>query len=195
LGNILIELENYAHKNRIPIILKSTRDILQVLLFAVKPKNILEIGTAIGFSSIFMANVLGETVKIDTIEKDPDMVDKSWSNIKEAGLDNSIRVIEGDAGEILPVLTKEYDFIFLDAAKSRYLDFLPDCIRLVKKDGLIVSDNVLYKGMTKGPDFIRHKQRTAVTRLRSFLEEVENHPQLKTVVLDIGDGLMVSIKI
>jgi len=178
----------------VPIILKSARDVLQLLLLAAKPKSILEIGTAIGFSSIFMTDVLGGDVRIDTIEMNPDMVQIAWENVKRSKYDSCIRIIEGDALEILPLLTKEYDFIFMDAAKSKYIDFLPHCVRLVKKDGIILSDNVLYKGMTNGPDLVRHKQRTAVTGLRNFLEELKNHPDLKTVILDIGDGITVSVK-
>jgi len=194
LNNILEQLEAYAQENKVPIILKSARDVLQLLLLAAKPKSILEIGTAIGFSSIFMTDVLGGDVRIDTIEMNPDMVQIAWENVKRSKYDSCIRIIEGDALEILPLLTKEYDFIFMDAAKSKYIDFLPHCVRLVKKDGIILSDNVLYKGMTNGPDLVRHKQRTAVTGLRNFLEELKNHPDLKTVILDIGDGITVSVK-
>ncbi|MGE5328224.1 MAG: O-methyltransferase [Deltaproteobacteria bacterium] len=194
MNNILKELELHARENKVPIILEGSRDVLEVLLLTTKPQSILEIGTAIGYSSIFMAQVLGKEIKIDTIEINADMVEKAWHNIENAGLQNVIRIIEGDALEILPLLTKEYDFVFMDAAKSKYIDFLPHCVRLVKKDGIIFSDNVLYKGMTNGPELVKHKQRTAVTGLRNFLTELENHPDLKTVVLDIGDGVTVSVK-
>lgn len=194
MDKILEELELYAHKNNVPIILKSTRDVLKLLLAALKPESILEVGTAIGFSSVYMANVLNNKVKIDTIEINPEMVETAWNNVRKAGLEENIRIIEDDAVKVLPALTKQYDFIFMDAAKSRYIDLLPHCVRLVRKEGIIAADNVLYKGMTNGPDFVRHKQRTAVISLRSFIKEVESHPELKTVVLDIGDGITVSVK-
>ena len=195
MDKILNEMKTYAHQNKVPIILDDTVNLLDVLLRLVKPKNILEIGTAIGYSAIIMAQTLCDGGRIDTIEINPDMVDKAWVNIEDAGLKKVIRVLEGDAVEILPNLNGEYDVIFVDAAKSKYIEFLPQCIRLVKENGLIISDNVLYKGMTKGSECVRHKQRTAVTQLREYLKSLEEHTQLKTTLIPIGDGLTISIKI
>lgn len=192
---LLDEIGQYALENKIPIILEDFQKFTEVLLLMAKPKRILEIGTAIGYSSIFMASVLGEDVKIDTIEIDSDRVQLAWENVRKAGLESCIRIIEGDAQEVLPLLTEQYDFIFMDAVKSKYADFLPHCVRLLKKGGILLADNVLYKGMTKGPEQVKHKQRTAVTGLRSFLKEIEDHEQLKSVILDIGDGVALSVKL
>jgi predicted O-methyltransferase YrrM len=188
-------MKDYAVENKIPIIMDEGACLLEIILKAVKPKKILEIGTAIGYSSIIMSGTLNEDGRIDTIEVNPDMVEKAWENISDAGLQGMIRIIEGDAGEILPLLHDEYDVVFLDAAKSRYIEFLPHCIRLVRKSGLIITDNVLYKGMTKGSELVKHKQRTAVKHLREYLEELEQNEQLKTSLIPIGDGITISVKV
>ncbi len=190
----LDKMKAYARENKIPIILDPTAELLVVILMAVRPRTILEIGTAIGYSAMVMSKALAAGGRIDTIEVNPDMVDKALDYINTAGLSGVIRVIEGEAGDVLPALTEEYDVIFLDAAKSRYIEFLPHCIRLVKRKGLIIADNVLYKDMTRGPEWVKHKQRTAVTKLRGFLEQVENHPQLKTTLINVGDGITISVK-
>ena len=190
----LKRIREYARENKIPIIREDFQRFMEVLLMMSKPTRILEIGTAIGYSALCMASILGKETRVDTIEMNSDMVEIAWKNIRETGYESCIRIIEGDALDILPILTKEYDFVFIDAAKSKYIDFLPHCVRLIKKDGILVADNVLYKGMTNGPEVVKHKQRTAVKGLRKFLEEVKNHPQLKTVVLDIGDGVTLSVK-
>lgn len=192
---LIRQMKDYAVQNKIPIILDETSCLLEIILRAIKPRKILEIGTAIGYSSIVMSGTLGTNGRIDTIEVNPEMVQKAWENVNNAGLQGTIRIIEGDAGEILPLLNQEYDVVFLDAAKSRYVEFLPHCIRLVRKNGLIISDNVLYKGMTKGPKTVKHKQRTAVTHLREYLKALEENPQLKTSLIPIGDGITVSIKV
>lgn len=190
----LTTIREYAKDNKIPIIQEDFQSFLEVLLTISKPKRVLEIGTAIGYSAIFMASVLGKEIQLDTIEINSDLVEIAWNNIKRTGCESCIRIMEGDALEILPLLSGEYDFIFMDAAKSKYIDFLPHCVNLLKNEGIIVADNVLYKGMTNGPDFVRHKQRTAVTGLRKFVNEVQNHPELKTVLIDIGDGITISVK-
>ena len=195
MDKLLNEMKTYAIQNKVPIILDDTANLLDVLLRLVKPKNILEIGTAIGYSAIKMAQTLRDGGRIDTIEINPDMVDKAWENIEAAGLKKIVRILEGDAVEVLPNLNGEYDVIFVDAAKSKYVEFLPHCIRLVRENGVIISDNVLYKGMTKGAEVVRHKQRTAVIQLRKYLKNLEEHTQLKTTLIPIGDGLAISIKI
>lgn len=191
----LVNIRKYAIENKIPIIQEDSQKFMEVLLTISKPERILEIGTAVGYSAIFMSLVLGKELKLDTIEMNSDLVEIAWNNIRRAGCESCIRIIEGDALEILPVLSGEYDFIFMDAAKSKYINFLPHCIRLTKDEGIIVADNVLYKGMTTGPDFVRHKQRTAVTGLRKFINEIQHHPYLKTVLIDIGDGITISVKL
>lgn len=191
---LLDSLKIYAKENKIPIMLDDTAEFLEILILSSRPGKVLEIGTAIGYSAIRMAGALDHDGRIETIEVNQEMVHVAWKNISDAGLKDVIRIIEGDAGEILPHLTEEYDMIFLDAAKSRYMEFLPHCVRLLKNKGLLISDNVLYKGLTKGPEWVRHKQRTAVTKLREYLNVLEEHPLLKTVLLPIGDGVTISVK-
>lgn len=193
--DLLDNIRKYANNNKIPILIDETASLMEIITRVSMPKRILEIGTAIGYSSIILASNLIEDGKLDTIELNPDMVQIAWENIRKAGFTNRIKVIEGDAGEVLPALSGTYDLIFMDAAKSKYVEFLPHCLRLVKKDGLIITDNVLYKGMTEGSEWVRHKQRTAVRNLREFLKLIKNHPQLKTSVIDIGDGLAISLKV
>lgn len=195
MDTFLKSIKEYAEKNKIPIIMDSTAQLLEILILAVKPRIVLEIGTGIGYSAILIAGFLPKDGRIDTIEIDPERVEKAWENINKAGVNSIVRILEGDAKDILPVLNQEYDLIFLDAAKSKYIELLPECIRLLKKSGLLIADNVLYKGMTKGPEWVRHKQRTAVNRLRDFLEAVEEHPQLKTLLLPVGDGITISVKL
>ncbi len=194
LDDIVRNIKEFARQNKVPVIHDNTASLLEILIKASGTATILEIGTAIGYSAIIMTRALPEEGRLDTIEVNPDMVDTAWKNIREAGMGNKIRILEGDAGDILPSLTGQYDMIFLDAAKSRYVEFLPQCIRLVRKNGLIAADNVLYKGLTMGSEHVRHKQRTAVTRLREFLRVLEKEPQLKTVLIPIEDGVTISVK-
>ena len=188
---LLKEIEQYGRENKIPILLDDTLEYISKILEEVKPKRILEIGTAIGFSSICFSKYLAEGGRIDTIEIESLRVEQALENIEKVGVQDKIRVLEGDALDILPYLTEEYDVIFIDAAKGKYLEFFEHALRLCKQNGYIIADNVLDKGMVQS-DYNKHKQRTAVNKLRNFIDMVLNHPKLESELIDIGDGLTVS---
>ena len=187
---LLKEIEDYGRSNKIPILLNDSLEYISNLLLQIKPRRILEIGTAIGFSAINFSKFLTDDGRIDTIEIECLRVEQALENIEKVGVSDKIRVIEGDALDILPYLNEMYDVIFIDAAKGKYNEFFEHALRLCKKGGYIIADNVLYKGMVIG-DYNKHKQRTAVNKLRIFIESVLNNNQLESRLLDIGDGLMV----
>ena len=187
----LKEIEKYGRDNKIPILLGDTLEYISNILKEIKPRRILEIGTAIGFSSICFSKYLAEDGRVDTIEIESIRVEQALENIEKVGVQDKIRVLEGDALDILPYLTEEYDVVFIDAAKGKYLEFFEHALRLCKKDGYIIADNVLYKGMVQS-DYNKHKQRTAVNKLRTFIDMVMENKKLESELLDIGDGLTVS---
>lgn len=191
---IFRELEEYAHANFIPIIPPETAAFIKVLVKIHKPGRILEVGTAIGYSAMIMAEASGGRVHIDTIEIDEDMVAMAESNIKASGYGESIHILLGDAAEILQCLSTPYDMIFLDASKGQYPEFLPECLRLTKPGGIILSDNVLYKGLVAQKGKVGHKHRTIAVRLGEYLESLCSNPMLDTAVIPIGDGLALSYK-
>ncbi|NLT49110.1 MAG: O-methyltransferase [Clostridiales bacterium] len=192
---LLSELEQYAKEHHVPIIMPEVARLLVVLGRLVKPSRILEIGTAIGYSSILLSGVLDVGGKIDTIERQDEMLLKARENIKKAGLANTIAVIAGDAEDVLKCLDKKYDMIFMDAAKGQYPEFLPECLRMLRSGGLLVADNVLYKGMTANDEMVVRRKRTIVNRMRAFLDELCGNPMLETCILPVGDGVAVSYKL
>lgn len=188
---LLKEIEKYGRDNKIPILLDDSLEYISNILEKVKPYRILEIGTAIGFSAINFSKYLPENGRIDTIEIESLRVEQALENIQKVGVSNQIRVIEGDALDILPYLVEKYDVVFIDAAKGKYNEFFEHAKRLCKAGGYIIADNVLYKGMVQS-DYNKHKQRTAVNKLRLFIDTVLNDEKLESELLDIGDGLMIS---
>ncbi len=191
---ILKELENHALENHVPIIQPEVAALLTLLGRLVKPVRILEVGTAIGYSSILLSRILEPGGRIDTIERYALMIEKAKGNIKAAGLENTINIIEGDALEVLKCLDRPYDMIFLDAAKGQYPEFLPECVRVLKKGGLLVSDNVLYKGMIANEELVVRRKKTIVKRLRDFLDSLCRDESLDTSIIPIGDGVALSYK-
>lgn len=191
---LLLELEQYAAEHHVPIIRPETASLLIVLGRLVKPVRILEIGTAIGYSSILLSGILAKGGRIDTIERSDEMVIKAHENIKKAGLADTIAVIAGDAAEVLRCLDKKYDMIFMDAAKGQYPEFLPECLRMLKNGGLLVSDNVLYKGMVASDELVVRRKKTIVNRMRTFLDSICSDPTLDTTILPVGDGVALSYK-
>ncbi len=187
-------METYAKENHVPIIEPEVGQLLKVLLKTNKPKNILEVGTAIGYSALVMAGVTSEDCQITTIERRQDMVELAKANIDKTEYRNRIRIIQGDAIEVLPNLKNQYDFIFLDAAKGQYLEFFNDCIRFLKPGGLIVSDNVLFKGMVAADELVIRRKKTIVKRLRSFLEHINNLEGYTSCVLPVGDGVALTYR-
>jgi predicted O-methyltransferase YrrM len=186
---LLSEIEKYGRENKIPILLDESLDFITQKLNEIKPYRLLEIGTAIGFSAICFSKYLADGGRIDTIEIESLRVEQALENIEKVGVEDKIRVIEGDALEVLPYLTEKYDVIFIDAAKGKYNEFFEHAMRLCKNGGYIIADNVLYKGMVQS-DYNKHKQRTAVTKLRTFIDTVLNDERLDAELLDIGDGLI-----
>jgi predicted O-methyltransferase YrrM len=195
----LAEMSEYAADKFVPIIAPETEQFLRTLLTITQPANILEIGTAIGYSALVFRSVC--SAKIVTIEKDVDIANIAHNNFqkryREAG-DNSngIRIIRGDAREVIAQMpSSAFEFIFVDAAKGQYIYMLDDLIRLCAPRGIIVCDNVLYKGEVASGEYPAHKQRTIVTNLRRFLAEISDNPSLSTTILPLADGISVSVKI
>ena len=168
-----------------------TLEVVVNILDEIKPQNILEIGTAIGYSAIMFSSHLAKEGVIDTIERDENMVKEAKINIKDLNLEDKINIITGDAVEILPQLNKSYDIVFIDAAKGKYPFFLKEAIRMLSPKGVIIADNILYKGYTLS-DYNKHKQRTAVRGLRTFLQELEENHEFTTKLLEVGDGLTIT---
>lgn len=193
-SGILKELENYAYENHVPIIQPEVASLLVLLGRLLKPCRVLEAGTAIGYSAILLSGILAPGGRIDTIERYSLMIEKARENIKTAGLEESINIISGDALEVLKCLDRQYDMIFLDAAKGQYPEFLPECIRMLRQGGLLVSDNVLYKGMTASDDLVIRRKKTIVKRMRVFLDSLCKDERLDTSIIPIGDGVAVSYR-
>lgn len=191
---ILKELEEFAKENHVPIVHPEVAKLLQVIGMIKKPTRILEIGTAIGYSSILLSGILQPNGRIDTIERYELMVELAKGNIKKAGLENVINVIVGDALEVLKCLNKQYDIVFLDAAKGQYPEFLPECLRLLSPGGLLISDNILYKGMIANDELVVRRKKTIVKRLRNYLDTLCSSENLETSIIPIGDGVAISYK-
>jgi predicted O-methyltransferase YrrM len=187
------QIKEKALEDHIPIIMDDTLEVVGKLLEKIKPTKILEIGTAVGYSAIRFSKYLSEDGVIDTIERDEERVKEAKQNIKDLELENQIHIYEGDALEILPTLTGPYDVVFIDAAKGKYPIFLSEALRMLKNNGIIVADNVLYKGYVMS-DYNKHKQRTAVRGLREFLKNLQENENLETEILEVGDGLAISRK-
>ena len=191
----LDRVEQEAIQNFVPIIRKETQQYLKQLLALLKPKRILEVGTAVGFSALFMAEYNPTPCTITTIENYEKRIPIARENFKAAGKEAQITLLEGDAAEILPKLSGTFDFIFLDAAKGQYIFFLPELLRLLKCGGVMVSDNVLKEGEILESRFaVTRRNRTIHKRMREYLYEVTNHEELISTVLPVGDGLSVSYK-
>ena len=185
------KIKQKALEEHIPIIMDDTLEVIAKILIENKPKRILEIGTAIGYSAICFSKYLSEDGIIDTIERDEERIKQANENIKKLGLENQIHIHGGDAVEILPTLSEKYDVIFIDAAKGKYPFFLKESERLLNPHGIIFADNILYKGYVMS-DYNKHKQRTAVRNLREYIKEVTEDPNFETEILEVGDGLAIS---
>lgn len=188
---MLDKIKEKALEEHIPIIMDDTLEIIGKYLKEIKPKKILEIGTAVGYSAICFSEFLDKDGIIDTIERDEERIKEAKINIKNMNLEKVINIYEGDAIEILPTLDEKYDVVFIDAAKGKYPFFLKEALRMINKNGIIFADNILYKGYVMS-DYNKHKQRTAVRNLREYIKEITENPYLETEILDVGDGLAVS---
>ena len=189
--NQLNKIKEKALEDHIPIIMDDTLEYIYQLYENKSISSILEIGTAVGYSAICFTEFLSEDGVIDTIERDEDRIAEAKENIQKAEVADSINIIAGDAVEILPTLNKKYDMVFIDAAKGKYPFFLKEALRMLKPDGMILADNILYKGYVMS-DYNKHKQRTAVRNLREYIKETTENPNLETDILEVGDGLAVT---
>ena len=191
---MLDSIKEKAIEEHVPIIMDDTLRVIEKYLKEIKPKAILEIGTAVGYSAICFSRFLAKDGIIDTIERDEERIKEAKINIKNMNLENKIHIYEGDAVEILPTLNKKYDAVFIDAAKGKYPFFLKESLRMLSDNGIIFADNILYKGYVMS-DYNKHKQRTAVRNLREYIAETTQNPNLKTEILEVGDGLAISKKV
>ncbi len=192
---IIEQIRRYALDNNVPIIKDEMKDFLQVIIAAVKPVKILEIGTAIGYSSIIMSNSSESVKQIITLEKSEEMIKIAGKNITNAEKNSIIKICIGDAEKTLEELEGQFDLIFMDAAKGQYITFLPHCLRLLKKGGILISDNVLQDGyIAKSRWSIPRRQRTIHRRMRQYLWELNHNSALKTAILPIADGITISYK-
>ena len=192
---ILDEIEREAIDTYVPIIRKEMQSFLRLLLTMQKPMRILEVGTAVGFSAILMAEYGPKDCQIVTIENYDKRIPIAKNNFKRAGKESQITLLEGDAAEVLPTLKDPFDLIFMDAAKGQYIHFLPEVFRLLKNGGVLVSDNVLQDGDIIESHFIvERRNRTIYKRMREYLYELTHRDDLTTAVLPIGDGITVSTK-
>lgn len=187
----LSKIKQKALEEHIPIIMDDTLEVISNILEKVKPTKILEIGAAVGYSAICFSEFLQDGGYIDTIERDIERIEEAKVNFKNVGVENKIHLYEGDAVEILPTLDDKYDVIFIDAAKGKYPFFLEHALRMLNDKGVIIADNVLYKGYVMS-DYNKHKQRTAVRNLREYIAKVNEDANLNTEILEVGDGLAIS---
>ncbi len=192
----LNELEEFAIKTNVPVIRPQMQSFLKLLLAMKQPKQILEVGTAIGFSALLMSEYGPEDCRITTIEKYEKRIPIARENFKKAGKEEVITLLAGDAAEILKELTGPYDLIFMDAAKGQYIHFLPDILKLLPAGGVLVSDNVLQDGDVMESRFaVTRRDRTIHSRMREYLYELKHNEQLCTDILPVGDGITVSVKL
>lgn len=191
----LDELEAYSKKTQVPIIRKETQSLIRTLLVMNKPKRILEVGTAIGFSALFMMEFMPKDGHITTIEKYEKRIPLARENFKRFDTDERITLIEGDAADVLKQLAGPFDFIFMDAAKGQYIHFLPEVLRLLETGGVLLSDNVLQDGDVIQSRFaVTRRDRTIHKRMRDYLYTLKKHEQLETAILTLGDGVALSVK-
>ena len=193
---LLEEMEKYAKEHNVPIIRKEVESFLRVMINIKKPKRILEIGSAIGYSAILMSECIDKDAKIITIENYEKRIDIAKANFAKANAEDKITLIEGDALIEIPKLEEEFDFVFMDAAKGQYINFLPEVMKVLKKDGVLISDNIFQEGdLIESRYAVTRRDRTIHHRMRDFLYTVKNMPELETTLIPLGDGLTMSIKL
>lgn len=192
---VIEAIEQEALRDRVPIIRKEMQSFLKVLLMIKRPMRILEVGAAVGFSSILMSEYMPEGGHITTIENYDKRIPIARANFKRAGKEEQIDLIEGDALEVMHGLEGPYDLIFVDAAKGQYIHYFPEVMRLLGTDGVLVSDNVLQEGDIIESRFaLERRNRTIHSRMREYLYELKHHDQLQTSIIPLGDGVALSVK-
>lgn len=193
-SEILETIEREALADEVPIIRKEMQSFLKVLLRITKPERLLEVGAAVGFSTILMSEYVPETCEITTIENYEKRIPIARENFRRAGKEEQITLLEGDAMEILKELKGPYDFVFMDAAKGQYPAYLPEVLRILRPGGILVTDNVLQEGDIIESRFaVERRDRTIHSRMREYLYTLKHHPQLETSIIPLGDGVAVSV--
>lgn len=190
----LKDVREYGDEHNVPIIQPEVKQLLKVLVSIKKPMTILEVGTAIGYSSMVMAGVMPEGGKIYTIERNESLIEIAGRNIAEKGFGDRIEILEGEAKDILAGFDRPIDMVFLDGAKGQYEEFLGYIFKNLNDEGIIVADNVLFKGMIASDELVVRRKKTIVKRMRSYLEYVSNMEELETSIIPIGDGMSISYK-
>jgi predicted O-methyltransferase YrrM len=195
-SEVLTKIEQSAIKDNVPIIRKEMESFLRVMLEISKPLNVLELGCAIGYSAILMSEYLPEGGHITTIENYDKRIIEAKENIALAEAQDKITLLEGDAMDRMAELpSEEYDFVFMDAAKAQYINFLPEVLRLMKKGAILIADNVLQDGdIIESRYGIVRRNRTIHSRMREYMYEVKHTESLETTIVPIGDGITMSIK-
>lgn len=192
---VLAAIEAEAVRDRVPIIRRETGSLLRSLILMKRPRRILEVGTATGFSAILMSEVMPEGCTITTIEKYEKRIPQARANFSRAGREDVIHLLTGDAGEILETLEGSFDFIFMDAAKGQYINWLPSVLRLLEPGGVLVSDNILQDGQLVESRYgVIRRNRTIHSRMREYLYALKHTDGLESSVLTVGDGVTISIK-
>ena len=194
-SDICNTIEKEAIADEVPIIRKEMGNLLKVLLQLVQPERILEVGTAVGYSSILMSENMPHDCTITTIENYDKTIPVAKNNFKRAGKEDVITLIEGDALEVLKTLDGPYDFIFMDAAKGQYINYLPDIKRVLRKGGLLISDNILQEGeIVESRYAVTRRNRTIHARIREYVYELTHSEDFVTSIVPIGDGITLSVK-
>lgn len=193
-SGILKELEDFASQNSVPIVQKEVGRFLELMINIKKPKNILELGTAIGYSAILMSLSSNGQSKITTIERNNDMINLAKGNFARFKYSENIKLIEGECLEILPEIEDKFDLIFMDAGKAHYNHFLSHCLRLLNKDGIIISDNALFRGMVASDELIDKRKTTIVKRMRDYLINISDSERFITSIIPMGDGVAVTVR-
>ena len=192
---LLDTIEKEALDTFVPIVSIEMKSFLKLILAIKKPMRILEVGTAVGFSAVLMAEYGPKDCEIVTIENYDKRIPIAKANFERAGKEKQITLLEGDAAEVMPTIDEPFDLIFMDAAKGQYINFMPEVMRLLKEDGLLISDNVLQDGDIIESHFVvERRNRTIYKRMREYLYELTHNDELVTSVLPIGDGITVSVK-
>lgn len=191
----LFAIETKAREENVPIIRKETKELLKTLLRMKQPKRILEVGTAVGYSALYMKEQVSAETEIITIENYPPRIEEASSNFEKWDKYKKITLMPGDAALVLKELTEPFDFIFMDAAKGQYIHFLPDIIRLLNKGGILLSDNVLQDGdIIESRYAIKRRNHTIHSRMREYLYVLKNSEEFTTSIIPIGDGVALSVK-
>lgn len=191
---IMIQMRKEAEEKHFPIMRESLACFMDIVIRTTKPRNILEIGTCIGYSSLVMYRAMAQRGRIVTIEIDYDLVCQARNYFKMAGADEDIFIYNGDAEEILEYMDGEFDIIFMDGPKGQYCSYLTHCLRLLKPGGLLICDDVLFYGMVASDKIVNKKKGTIVREMKKFLNTISNHSNLSTIIIPLGDGISISYK-